>query len=590
MKTRQLICSVLGHIDHGKTTILDRIRGTAVQSREAGGITQHTGASEVPLSVIKKVCGPLLKGIKGELTIPGLLFIDTPGHAAFSSLRERGGSIADIAVLVIDVTESLQPQAVESITIMKKAKVPFVIALNKVDTIGGWVSQEDKYLLENIKSQSKEVKSKLEERLYTIVSELKRHGLDAERFDRVNNFTKEVSVIPICGLTGEGVPELLMVLTGLAQRYMEDELKIDLNKPGVGSVLEVKELKGLGTTLDVIVYDGTLRENDIIVIGGLNNPIRSKVRALLKPAPLQETREKGDFKNVKEIRAASGVKISGPGLDEVVPGAPLISCWEEEQVISAEQRVQEQVSRVLFRNDKEGLVIKADTLGSLEALTNLFEDYPVKKTVIGKVNKSDIIEANSVKESKPELGVVIAFNVDLLPEAVEANKELGVKVFKGNVIYGLLDKYKEHQEKVKEEIKRKALSSLVLPGKIKILPDHVFRASNPAIVGIEVIGGTLKTGYPLINKEGKKIGHVKSIRKEEDVLSEAVKGMDVAVSIEGGVIGRNIEEGSIIYTGVTEDDFFKMKTEYKKFLKQDEIEVMREILKLQRERKPLWGF
>lgn len=590
MKTRQLICSVLGHIDHGKTTILDRIRGTAVQSREAGGITQHTGASEVPLSVIKKVCGPLLKGIKGELTIPGLLFIDTPGHAAFSSLRERGGSIADIAVLVIDVTESLQPQAIESITIMKKAKVPFVIALNKVDTIGGWVSQEGKYLLENIKSQSKEVKSKLEERLYTLVSELKRHGLDAERFDRVNNFTKEVSVIPTCGLTGEGVPELLMVLTGLAQRYMEDELRIDLKKPGVGSVLEVKELKGLGTTLDVIVYDGTLRENDIIVIGGLNNPIKSKVRALLKPAPLQETREKGDFKNVKEIKAASGVKISGPGLDEVVPGAPLIACWKEEQVNSAEQRVQKQVSRVLFRNDKEGLVIKADTLGSLEALTNLFEDYPIKKTVIGKVNKSDVIEANSVKESKPELGVVIAFNVEVLSEAVEANKELGVKVFKGNVIYGLLDKFKEYQEQVKEEIKRKALSSLVLPGKIKVLPDHVFRASNPAIVGIEVLGGTLKTGYPLINKEGKKIGHVKSIRQEEDVLSEAVKGMEVAVSIEGGVIGRNIEEGVNIYTGVTEDDFFKMKTEYKKFLKQDEIEVMREILKLQRNKKPLWGF
>jgi len=587
MTTRQLICSILGHIDHGKTTILDKIRGTAVQSREAGGITQHTGASEVPLDVIKKITGPLTKL---KITIPGLLFIDTPGHAAFSSLRERGGSLADIAILVVDANNSLQPQALESIAILKKAKVPFVIAFNKIDTLAGWVSQKDKFMLENIKSQSSEVQGRVEEQLYKLVNELTREGINAERFDRVTDFTKEISMIPTSGFTGEGIPELLMVLSGLAQRYLEANLQINISKPGVGNVLEVKELKGLGTTLDVIVYDGTLKEGNIIIIGGLNGPIKSKARALLKPAPLQEMREKGEFSNVKEVVAASGVKISGPGLEEVIPGMPLITCWSEKEVAEAEKKVQEQVKRIVFKNDKKGLIIKADSLGSLEALTQLFGDYPIQKTVIGDVGKSDVVEAGTVREKRPELGVIIAFNVKVLPEAKNLSKELNVSVFTGNIIYSLIDAYKEYREAVEVEIKRKALSGRILPAKIEVLADNVFRASNPAILGVDILDGTIKTGYPIINEKTKQVGHIKSIRQEETVLAEATKGMSVAISIEGGIVGRNITEGGVLYSGVSEEDFFKMKNELKKYLRPDEVEAMREILKLHRDINPMWGF
>jgi len=582
---KQIILGTAGHIDHGKTSILDKIRGTAVQSREAGGITQHTGASEVPLDVIKKVCGPLVKNLKGN--IPGLLFIDTPGHAAFSTLRERGGTIADIAVLVIDVTDTLQPQTLESIEILKKAKVPFVIALNKVDTIGGWVSQPKKFMLENTKLQNSTVQNKLEERLYSIVGELSKLGISAERFDRIKDFTKEISVVPTSGLTGEGIPELLMVLTGLAERYMEKHLQVTLDKPASGSVLEVKELKGLGTTLDVIVYDGTLREGDTIIIGGLQGSIKSKARALLKPAPLQEMREKGEFNNVKEVVAAAGVKVSGPGLDEVVPGVPIIACWKEDEIKKAEEKVQEQVKKVVFRNEKEGLIIKADSLGSLEALTKLFADFPIKKTIIGPVGKSDVIEAGTMN---PKFKAIIAFNSNVLPEAKEAAKEQDIKIFKGNIIYSLLDDYKEYREAVEIEIKRQALSGLILPAKLHVLPDHVFRASGPAIIGVEVIAGTIKTGYPIINEKLKLIGHVKAIRKEEEVKSEAVKGQSVSISIEGGIVGRNITEDGLLYSGVSEGDFHKMKTELKKYLRPDELEAMREVLKLQREQNSMWGF
>ncbi len=587
MTTRQLICSVLGHIDHGKSTILDKIRGTAVQSREAGGITQHIGASEVPLESIKCVCGSLLKN---ELTIPGLLFIDTPGHKAFSSLRERGGSIADIAILVLDVMSPLQPQAIESIEILKKARVPFVIALNKIDTIGGWVIQKGKLLLQDIKSQSSDVQGKLEERLYSLVNELNNYGINAERFDRIKDFTKEISIVPTSGVTGEGIPELLAVLMGLAQRYLESNLEINLDKPAEGSILEVKELKGLGTTLDAIIYDGTLREGDILIIGGLDEPIKSKVRALLKPAPLQEMREKGEFNNVKEVKAASGVKISGPNLDKAISGMPLIACWSEGEVPLAERKVQEMVRSIVFKTEKEGLIIKADSLGSLEALSQLFSDYPIKKAVIGNVTKSDVIEAISVRDKRPQLGVIISFNVKVLPEASELIKESKISVFSGDIIYGLKDQYEEYRVKVELEEKRKALIGVVLPAKVRVLPDNVFRMSNPAIIGIEVISGTIRTGYPLINERGREVGYVKSIRKGEEVLTEGVKGDSVAISVDGGIVGRNITAGGLLYSGVSEQDFHKMKTGLKKYLKTDEVEAMREILKLHRELNPMWGF
>ena len=584
---RQLICAVLGHIDHGKSTILDKIRGTAVQSREAGGITQHIGASEVPLDVIRKVCGPLIKNI--NLTLPGLLFIDTPGHAAFSSLRERGGTIADIAVLVVDVNSSLQPQAIESLEILKKARVPFVIALNKIDTLGGWVPRKA-YLLEDIRQQSTAVQGLLEQRLYSLVNELSSYGFNAERFDRVKDFTKEISIIPTSGITGEGIPELLMVLAGLAQRYMEKSLQVDLSKPATGTVLEVKELKGLGSTLDVIIYDGTLKEGDMIVIGGLDGPVVSKARVLLKPAPLQEMREKGEFTNVKKVVAAAGVKISGPNLENVVAGVPLIACRSDEEVRKAKEQVQSMINRVVFKTEKEGLIIKADSIGSLEALGSLFSQYPIKKAIVGHVTKKDVIEALSVKESRPELGVILAFNVKILPEAQELANDSKVRIFTGNIIYSLMDDYAEYREKVETEVKRKALSDLILPVKIRILPNHIFRSSNPAIVGVEVLGGVLKQGYPLVNEKLKQAGRVKSIRDGEEVLSEAGKGKSVAISIEAGIVGRNIAEGEILFSDVSEQHFHKMKTELKKYLTQDEVEVMRELLRIHREKDPIWGF
>ncbi len=571
------------------TLLLDSVRGSAVQAREAGGITQHVGASEVPLDVIKKICGPLLKQLKINITIPGLLFLDTPGHEAFTSLRERGGSIADIAILVVDIQEGLMPQTIESIQILKQFKVPFVVALNKIDLINGWHPYPDKLLLEDIRLQGKDVQGVLETKLYEVVAQLEEQGFKSERFDRVTDFTKELSIIPVSAKTGEGVRELLMVLTGLAQRFLEENLKVNVNSPAKASILEVKEVPGLGKTLDIILYDGKLREGDIIVIGGIKEPIVSKARALLKPAPLQELREKGKFFNVKEVTAASGVKVSGPGLDEVIPGMPLLACWDTRKLEELKKQVQEEIKSILIKTEGEGLIIKADSLGSLEAINNLFKKYPIKKAEIGPINKQDIIEAHSVSQTKEEYGVIIGFNVSMLKEASELNKELKVKVFLANIIYKLIEDYEEHLKNLLQERKARALKSIITPVKLQFLKNNTFRASKPAIIGVEILEGTLRSGYPLINADLKRVGEVKAIQSKGESMGEATKGMKVAISIDGGVVGRNLHEGDILYSNVPESHFIKMKTELKGYLRNDEITAMREILKLHRKVDENWG-
>ncbi|WP_455391847.1 translation initiation factor IF-2, partial [[Eubacterium] cellulosolvens] len=286
MVIRQPIVSVLGHVDHGKTSLLDHIRGSTVVSREAGKITQHIGATEVPIETIMEICGELLqdKGLK----IPGLLFIDTPGHHAFTTLRARGGVLADIAVLIIDINEGLKPQTLESINILKQHKTPFIIAANKIDRINGWEPKYDRSFFESFNSQIKDVQDVIDNMLYRLIGDIFEEGLQTERYDRISDFTKTIAIIPISAKTGEGIPDLLMVLIGLAQRFLENQLETEKG-PGEGTVLEVKEERGLGTTIDTIIFNGTIHKNDTIVIGtSVGKPIITKVKALLKPKPLDE--------------------------------------------------------------------------------------------------------------------------------------------------------------------------------------------------------------------------------------------------------------------------------------------------------------
>ena len=579
-KIRSPICTLVGHVDHGKTTLLDSIRGTTLAEREPGRITQHIGATEVPLSTIKKLCGKLIDSLKIDLTIPGLLFLDTPGHKAFVSLRKRGGNLADIAILVIDVLEGIKPQTLESIEILKNSKTPFVIALTKIDLISGFKDNKTS-LLQNIESQADNVKKELDTKLYTIVGELyEKFQLNAERFDRVDNYTQKIAIIPISSKLKVGLPELLMVLTGLTQKYLENKLKIDIKGPAKATILEVKEAPGLGISIDVIIYDGTIKVDDTILIGSLENPIKTKVRSLLKLAPLSEIRDKkSKFSKVDEVTAAAGVKITAPGLDNVLSGMPLRVVGKDFK--KAEKEIKEEIEDVIIETEKDGIIVKADTLGSLEALDNILKERNliIKKASLGNITKSDIAEASS--SQNPLNRVVLGFNV----KSDEDSKD--IKVITNEVIYKILEDYDKWSEHENKRLKKEKLSKLRALCKIQIMPGFVFRQNNPAVVGVEILLGKLKPNTPLM-LNGKEITSAKSLQLEGENIEEAEKGKQVAVSLPGVTIGRQVKEGDVLYSLVNESDYREFK-KTKDFLDKDSIEILKEVADMKRKENAVWG-
>jgi len=580
---RQPIVSVLGHVDHGKTTLLDYIRGSTVALREAGAITQHIGATEVPIDVIRELCGELLKG--KEFTLPGLLFIDTPGHHAFTTLRKRGGSIADLAILIVDINEGFKPQTYESLMILKQYKTPFIVAVNKIDTITGW-RREEGTLPERLSKQNDLARSIFEEKIYEIIGTLSEQGFSSDLYTNIRDFSRNVAIIPISAKTGEGIPELLMVLVGLAQRFLEKHLTIEKG-PAKGTVLEVKEERGLGTTIDVIIYSGTLRSTDTIAVGTREEPVITKIKALLKPKPLDEIRDPREkFESVEEVHAACGIKISAPDLEDVIPGSPLrVVTQENKNEVIREIKEQTELHIDL---DDEGAVVKADTIGSLEAIVKEAKSRNIKirKAEVGNVSKRDIVDASATND--PLQRIVLAFNVKILPEAEEEMRNQDVTVIKEDVIYTLMERYEEWVYKKKEEIERAKKEAIPRPGMIKFLPEYVFRVSKPAIIGVRVLAGRIKPGMKLMKDDGRVIGTIRSIQSERKSLDEAIQGQEVAVSIEGPTVGRQIKGGDILYTDLPESVVKKLKEMGD--LTYDEKEVLDKIIEIKRKTVDrFWG-
>ena len=578
---RQPIVSVLGHVDHGKTSLLDFIRGSTVVARESGAITQHIGATEVPLDALKTVCGDLLKG--KDFTLPGLLFIDTPGHHAFTTLRSRGGSLADIAILIVDVTEGFKPQTFESVNILKQYKTPFIIAANKIDRISGWKKQ-DALAKKRIESQNTQVKNLFEQYIYDMIGTLYDQGFQADLYYKIGDFRKTLGIVPISSKTGEGIPELLMTLVGLAQRFLEEQLHIEKG-PAKGTVLEVKEEVGLGTTIDTIIYNGVLKSSDIIAVGTKGEPVVTNIKALLKPKPMDEIRDPRErFDSVKEAHAACGIKISCPNLGDVVPGAPLRVCNENQDEILEEIRKQTSIE---FNLDEQGIIIKADTIGSLEALIKESRDkgIEIRKADIGNVSKRDITEADATND--PLNKVIFAFNVKILPEAKEELEKTQIVIFKHDVIYTIMEKYDEWYEKAKIALDEARRQEYVHPGMIRLIPEYVFRVSNPAIVGVRVLAGRIHQDMKLMREDGYTVGRIKGIQSDNQSVDEAKQGDEVAISIEGVTIGRQIKGNDVLFTDIPEEDAKKLRD--MNVLTIDERDILEKIFEIKRKTEKFWG-
>ena len=561
----------LGHVDHGKTTLLDRIRGTAIAKGEAGLITQYISASYIPTEIIKKVSGPLLEKLGIELTIPGLLWIDSPGHEAFTTLRKRGGAIADLAVLVIDINEGFRPQTHESLNFLKQFKTPFVVALTKIDRITGWNPQHGQCFLTSLKEQTQRAVEEFEEKFYRVAGQLTEQGFSADRYDRISDYSKQVALVPVCSATGEGIPDLLMILAGIAQKYLKKGLEITKGE-GKGTVLEVKEFKGLGITIDVVLYDGELRRGDYLVIGNTDDgALVTRVKALLEPKALKELRSEKDFIQKDRIIAAAGIKIAAPNLEKVIAGSPLRALANQEGLERAQKEVSQEIEEVEFESDITGAIVKADTLGSLEALIKTLRDLniPIRKAHVGNVIKSDIME---VKLSKSPL--IFVFGLKPSPEMAKLAKDNGVMVFESNIIYALVERYKEWVKERQQLNEEAILQTTPRPGRIKVLKGYVFRQSKPAVFGVDVVKGIIKPGYKL-TKNHSIIGTIREIQLQGENVKEARKGERVAVSMDGVTVGKDINENDILDVYLSEKNIREL-AQVRAKLEQDERELLDE--------------
>ena len=622
-ENRQPIVSVLGHVDHGKTSVLDLVRSigserqASVMDREAGGITQHIGATEVPADVLNDTCAAMLGG--KNFKSPGLLFIDTPGHHSFVSLRNRGGSVADIAILVIDIMEGLQPQTIESLNTLKETKTPFVIAANKVDRIHGWTCEQGRSFMESLKDQREDVISLFDDRYWKILGQFSEHGFNIERYDKIRDFTQNVAVVPMSAKEGEGLQDLLAVSVGLAERFLEDRLT-DTIGPAEGTVLEMRDETGMGKTIDVILYRGSLKVGDKIMLASNDGPFSTHIKGLKRPKGMSEMRDAGKrWVNFSDVQAACGVKIVAPKLEQAIAGTTLYLANTQEQIEHSKKAIQEEWRTIYDKmpimcsvcekvsprvefiekckkgtckgaiEEKNGVVIKADTVGGLEALAfELFKlKIPVRQASVGPVNKKDILMAKSIQDplNRAILGFSTKPNSEVSDELKGDDSE--IKFFSGSIIYHILDSFEEWREQTKADIEAEQRESLVYLGRLLYLKDHTFRAKGPAIVGMRVVGGRVHIGQRLMKLDGTSVGQVKSLRtRDSEDVKEARQGDEVAVAIQGPTVGRHIEELDEFYVDVPEKHAKRLK---KIELTPVEQEILDELIRLHRKENHFWG-
>jgi len=621
---RQPIVSVLGHVDHGKTSLLDMVRSigsqrqASVMDREAGGITQHIGATEVPADVLNDTCAAMMGG--KQFKSPGLLFIDTPGHHSFASLRNRGGSVADIAVLVIDIMEGLQPQTVESLNILKETRTPFVIAGNKIDRLHGWRCERGRSFVESFREQREDVRALFEDRYWKIIGQFSEHGFNLERYDQIRDFRQNVALVPMSAKEGEGLQDLLAVTVGLAERFLEDRLTDTLGS-AQGTVLEMRDEVGMGKTVDVILYRGELKVGDTIMLAGQDGPFTTHIKGLKRPQGMAEMRDAGKrWVNFTNVEAACGVKVVAPNLEQTIAGTTLHLANIPEEVAIAEEAIREEwrdifnsmpvmcsscneiFARSAFlqhtdqgacrgaEEDRNGVVIKADTVGGLEALA--FElhqrNIPVRQATVGPVNKKDLLMASTATDplQKVILGFSTKANTTDVAERLD-DEDAEVKFISGPIIYHIMDAFEAWQEETKAAIEEEQRESLVYPGRVLYLKDHTFRAKGPAIVGMRVLGGRVHVGQRLMKLDGTPVGQIKSLRtRASEDVKEAMQGDEVAVAVQGPTVGRHIEELDEFYVDVPERHVKRLR---KLDLSPIEEEILDDIVALHRKENHFWA-
>ena len=625
---RSPICCILGHVDtgkfhslflflhdfenlycqkpdtiffcfSGKTKLLDKIRQTNVQEGEAGGITQQIGATYFPADAIREKTAVLGKDRVEEVKVPGLLVIDTPGHESFTNLRSRGSSLCNIAILVVDIMHGLEQQTLESIRLLRDRRTPFIVALNKIDRLFQWNPIPNNSFQASLAKQKKSVRQEFETRLEKTMLLFAEQGLNAALYYKNPNVAKYVSLVPTSAVTGEGVPDLLNLLVNLTQTRMSNQLMYVTELEC--TVLEVKVIEGLGTTIDVVLVNGWLHEGDKIVVCGLNGPIITQVRALLTPQPMRELRIKSQYVHHKSVKAALGVKISAPDLDKAIAGSRLLVVGPDDDEDDLAEEVMSDLTDLMSTIDRQGhgVWVQASTLGSLEALLEFLRvsKIPVSGINIGPVHRKDVIKASVMVDKAKEYAVMLCFDVKVEKEAEELAEELGMKVFKADIIYHLFDRFVEYSNAMTEAKRKEQAGSAVFPCILKMVPGAIFMKKNPVVMGVDVVEGQLRIGTPICvvrpNAEGVReihtIGKVTSIEKDHktmDVVKKGAGGAGVAIKIEQPVhenpktYGRHFDDKDEYYSRITRNSIDILKESFRKDMAKEDWALVVKLKKI----------
>ncbi|XP_020299784.1 eukaryotic translation initiation factor 5B [Pseudomyrmex gracilis] len=587
---RAAVVCVLGHVDTGKTKILDKLRRTNVQDGEAGGITQQIGATNVPIEAIQDST----KHVKGfadkKFKIPGLLIIDTPGHESFSNLRSRGSSLCDIAILVVDIMHGLEPQTLESINLLKAKKCPFVVALNKIDRLYDWQTMNRKDVQDIVKNQAPNTQREFEKRSKDVIVQFAEQGLNAAVYYENPDPRNYVSLVPTSAITGEGMGNLLALIVDacqgpLAKRLMySEELQ--------ATVLEVKALPGLGTTIDCILVNGILREGDTVIIAGTDGPIVTQIRSLLMPQPLKELRVKNAYIEHREVKAAQGVKIAAKDLEKAIAGLNLRVAQKPDEVDVLKEEIAKELSSALgnIKLAERGVYVQASTLGALEALLDFLKSskIPYSGIRIGPVVKKDVMKASIMLEHDSQYATILAFDVKIERDAQELADSLGVKIFQADIIYHLFDKFTNYREELKQRKRDENKHIAVFPCKLRILPQYVFNSRDPIVIGVMVEAGIVKEGTPLCvpSKDFVDLGMVTSIEYNHKPVESARKGQEVCIKIEPvpgeapKMFGRHFEAKDFLISKISRQSIDACKDYFRDDLVKTDWQLMVELKKL----------
>ncbi|KPI87339.1 putative translation initiation factor IF-2 [Leptomonas seymouri] len=588
---RSPICCVLGHVDTGKTSLLDRIRMTNVQGGEAGGITQQIGATFFPREKLVADTAELNKKFNYKLDVPGLLVIDTPGHESFTNLRSRGSSLCDIAILVVDIMHGLEKQTRESIRLLREKRCPFIIALNKVDRLYDWQVHENMDIQQSLALQKPHVRNEFNTRWIQVKSELSVEGLNSELYYDNKEVRKFVSVVPTSAKTGEGVCDLLLLEIHLVQQFMEGKVtyKDDLQC----TVLEVKPITGYGFTIDVILINGNLHEGDEICLCGQAGPIFTQIRSLLTPKPMREMRVRGEYDHHKAIKAAMGVKIAANDLEYVVPGTPLLVVKTDDDRERIAELVMKDASNIkeFLNPDGLGVSVQSSTLGALEALLSFLRDMkiPVASIAIGPIHKRHMHQVLSMKRREPRFAVVLAFDVPVSEEARDIAKKNEIDIFEAKIIYHLFDRFTKYMSEYEAREKDRLRAIAVFPVQMKIIGDAI-HATDPIILPVNVERGQLRIGTPISAlRKGTDnivpIGKVMSIERDSRPVEIATPGMDVSVKINSGesgvTAGRQFERVDTLISHISRPSVDAVK-KFADELKPDDIQLLATLIKVLR--------